>query len=222
MRFAWFDSTAATKKKTMENIRVRYFYDVSPITLLGGTSVVEEHLRVDLGDVGSDSYTHVEMLAEISIRYIEQLTGRHVMNKTAVVELHTLHDRIELPFDLTRITSFTYLNEDHDETSIVVGDALNVYKSTSPSVLEQKLEWPTPTDYALDEPYPWKLTCDVSGDFDHTSTSTTQTNRLFIGAGLMHLAHLYENREAAGFATGKPYVAPLAFESIIKTLKRIR
>ena len=206
----------------MENIRIRYIYDVSPITLLGGVDVVEEHLRVDLGSVGSASYNHVEMLAEISIRYIEELTGRHVINKTAVVEFHTLHDRIELPFDLTRITEFVYLNENHNPTTITVAEAFNIYKNTSPSVLEQKLEWPTPTDYALDEPYPWKLTCDVTGDFDHISSSTTQTNRLFVGAGLMHLAHLYENREAAGFTTGKPYVAPLAFESIVKTLKRIR
>ena len=214
---------AATKaQRQMENMRIEYAYTVDAITLLGGRNAVEEHLRVDLGDVGSNEYNHVLLLGEIAIRYVEQVTGRHVMNKTANVDVHTLHDRLEFPFKAQRLTAFEYTNENHVNTSVVIVDAWNIYKETAPTVLEQKLAWPMPTDYALDHPYPWRFTFDVYGDFDILSSSTTQTNRLFIGAALMYLAHLYENREAAGFSSGRPYVMPLAFESIVKTLKRIR
>lgn len=214
---------AATKaERQMENMRIEYAYVVDAITLLGGRNAVEEHLRVDLGDVGSNEYNHVLLLGEIAIRYVEQVTGRHVMNKNANVDVHTLHDRLEFPFRAQRLSSFEYTNENHGTTSVVVADAWNIYKETSPTVLEQKLTYSSPTDYALDAPYPFRFGFEVHGDFDILSSSTTQTNRLFIGAALMYLAHLYENREAAGFSAGRPYVMPLAFESIVKTLKRIR
>lgn len=218
----WFDSTTATKQTTMENTRIEYQYTISPITILGGATQIEQHLRVDIGDAGSDEYNHISLLAEIAIRYVEQLTGRHVQAKNAIVDIHTLHDRIELPFRLNAITSFTYTNDQHVETSVTADDVWRIHNRTSPSVLERKLAYQMPTDWALDDPYPWRIECTVAGDVDVLTTSTSQTSRLFVGAGLMHLAHLYENREAAGFTTGKPYVQPLAFESIVKTLKRIR
>ena len=206
----------------MENIRIQYKYAVDGITLLGGVDTVEQHLRADIGAVDSAERNHVALLCEIAVRYIEQITGRHVQNKKAVVDIHTLHDRIELPFRMDRLTSVEYVNDNHQTTSVTVSDAFNIYKNTSPTVLEQKLDWAMPTDYSLDHPYPWTLTCQVLGDVDVLTESTNQTNRLFVGAGLMYLAHLYENREAAGFTSGRPYVMPLAFDAIVKTLKRIR
>ena len=206
----------------MENQRIEYIYALTPFTILGGQANVEQHLRVDLGSSGSDEYNYVEMLAEISIRYVEQLTGRHVVRKSAVVDLHTLRDRIELPFRVDTITAFTYTNEEHGTTTLTAGDVWRIHNKTSPSVLEVKLNYSTPTDYALDDPYPFRIECSLFGDVDVLTSSTDQASRLFVGAALMHLAHLYENREAAGVATGRTYVAPLAFESIVKTLKRIR
>ena len=120
---------AATKAQTqMENMRIEYAYTVDAITLLGGRNAVEEHLRVDLGDVGSNEYNHVLLLGEIAIRYVEQVTGRHVMNKTANVDVHTLHDRLEFPFKAQRLTAFEYTNENHVNTSVVIVDAWNIYK----------------------------------------------------------------------------------------------
>ena len=207
----------------MENIRVQYTNAVDGVTVLGGTNIVEQHLRADIGSVGDDEYTHVNMLAEIAIRYVEEITGRHVESKTATVDVHTLSDRLEMPFRIQTISAFSYVNESHATTTVSpIADVWNVYKTTSPSVLEQKLSWNMPTDYALDHPYPWTITFAVNGDLDILTSHTNQTSRLFIGAALMYLAHLYENREAAGFTTGRPYVMPLAFEAITKTLKRIR
>lgn len=207
----------------MENIRIQYTNAIDAITLLGGTTIVEQHLRADIGDVGDDEHTHVNMLAEIAIRYVEEITGRHIESKTATADVHTLFDRLEFPFRVDRVSAFTYVNDKHQTTTVTpVDDVWNIHKKTSPAVLEQKLSWNMPTDYALDHPYPWTITFVIDGDVDILTSHTNQTSRLFVGAALMYLAHLYENREAAGFTTGRPYVMPLAFEAITKTLKRIR
>lgn len=222
MRFAWFESMAATKHTTMENIRIEYFYALDSLTLLGGVDIVESHLRADIGDVGSNERNHVAMLGELAIRYVEGLTGRHVQSKSANVYIHTLPERLELPFRLDRVNVFSYNSDQHTTKTITVNDAFVTHNATSPSVLEQKLTFQSPTDYALDDPYPYKLECAILGDDDLVSTSTTQTSKLFQGACLLYLAHLYENREAGGVATGRPFVMPLAFESIVKSLRRIR
>ena len=206
----------------MENIRIEYFYDVDSFTTLGGVDIVESHLRADIGDVGSNERQHVAMLGELAIRYVEGLTGRHVQNKSANVYLHTLPERLELPFRLNRVSAFTYNSDQHTTKTVNVDDAFVIHKATSPSVLEQKLTFQSPTDYALDDPFPYKLECAVLGDDDLISTNTTQTSKLFRGACLLYLAHLYENREAGGISTGRPFVMPLAFESIVKSLRRIR
>ena len=206
----------------MENIRIEYQYNVDPLTILGGVDIVESHLRADIGAAGSNEHDHVSMLAEIAIRYVEGLTGRHVQSKTAMVHVHTLPERLELPFRLNSIVHFKYTSDKHVETDVTPSDAFRIFNETAPSVLEQKLTWQHPTDYALDDPFPWELKCSVFGDLDILSSNTNQTSRLFIGACLLYLGHLYENREAASVATGRPYVMPLAFESIVKTLRRIR
>ena len=213
---------AATKHTTMENIRIEYFYNVDSLVTLGGVDIVESHLRADIGSPGSNERNHVAMLGELAIRYVEGLTGRHVQNKSANVYLHTLPERLELPFRLNRVSAFTYNSDQHTTKSVTVDDAFVIHKATSPSVLEQKLTFQSPTDYALDDPFPFKLECAVLGDDDLISTNTTQTSKLFQGACLLYLAHLYENREAGGISTGRPFVMPLAFESIVKSLRRIR
>lgn len=206
----------------MENLRVQFQHTADAVTLLGGVTVIEQHLRADIGDVGDDEYTHVNLLAETAIRYVEQVTGRNVENKKAIVEMHTLKDRFEVPFRIQRLTGFSYLNENFVETAVTTTDAFTVHKLTAPGVLELKLSYAKPDDYALDHPYPYKLTFDVAGDVDILTDNTTQTSRLFVVACLMYLAHLYENREAVAFSTGRPHTLPLAFESMVKTLKRIR
>jgi len=222
MRFAWFESMAATKHTTMENIRIEYFYNVDSLVTLGGVDIVESHLRADIGSAGSNERNHVAMLGELAIRYVEGLTGRHVQNKSANVYLHTLPERLELPFRLNRVSAFTYNSDQHTTKSVTVDDAFVIHKATSPSVLEQKLTFQSPTDYALDDPFPFKLECAILGDDDLISSNQSQTSKLFQGACLLYLAHLYENREAGGISTGRPFVMPLAFESIVKSLRRIR
>jgi hypothetical protein len=210
-------------KKQMEKIRIEYKSTVDAITLLGGADRIAEHLRADIGNEGSTERDHVELLCETACRYVSEITGRNFYRKTATVYLPYLMDRIELPFILDAITSVSYTNDNHTTTSVSdFADAFEIWKGGAPSVLEVRTDYATPTDVALDSPFPWSIVCGVKADNDVMHDNSTQVSRLLIAAALMYAAHLYENREAAGFTTGRPYVMPLAFESIVKTLKRIR
>lgn len=70
-------------------MRVSQKFQIDAFTLLGGETVVQEHLRIDISAAGTDR-AHVLLLAEASIRYIQEITGRTFVNTDAIVDLETL------------------------------------------------------------------------------------------------------------------------------------
>jgi hypothetical protein len=201
-------------------MRVSKKFAVDALTLLGGETVVEEHLRIDISAAGTDR-AHVILLAEASIRYIQEITGRTFVAGTATVDLEHLHPSFEVPFKASALTAVTYLAEGNAGTYTALDeDAFNLYSQTSPAVVTINETFTAPTDVSSSDAYPFRLTFTMPAESDRTTGESTQTSGIFKACALIYLAHLYENRQAVTSGGFRPYVMPLAFESFIKTLKR--
>ena len=201
-------------------MRIVQKFTVDPFTVLGGETVVEEHLRIDIAASGNDR-DHVSLLAEAAIRYIQDITGRTFVAGSADVHLSKLPNFLELPFKASAINSAKYYAKSHSN-SLTSMDAtgFRLHSETSPAVLSIRDTFTAPTDVSSAEPFPFVFEFTVTADVDQKDTSTSQVPRAFIACALIYLSHLYENRQAVTSGGFRPYVMPLAFESLIKTLKR--
>lgn len=289
-------------------MRVTKDFTLDALALLGGETVVEEHLRIDISADGTDR-AHVLLLAEASIRYIQEITGRTFVDGTATVDLETLPSTFEVPFLASSIRAVTYLDTDNQEASLDVA-GLDLYATTAPAIVAKNKDFSAPSNVSTSAPYPYKITFNTSadipintnnvgqvkagileaaqtagnitgtisnqgisnytptngsgsgynvtfavvnnvinseqliasgsgynaGDVLHFSTfgqnfyltlvesnltqTTSAAHGLFKACCLLYLSHLYENRQAVTSGGFRPYVMPLAFESLIKTLKR--
>jgi uncharacterized phiE125 gp8 family phage protein len=202
-------------------MRVVKKFTVDPFTVLGGETVVEEHLRIDISASGTDR-THVSLLAEAAIRYVQEITGRIFVAGTVDVHFKEFPEFIELPFKASAVNSAKYYAETH-AGSLTTLDASDFYlhKATSPSILSVKKDVTGPSNVANDIAYPFIFGFTQTAEVDTLSASADQVPRAFIACCLIYLTHLYENRQAVTSGGFKPYVMPLAFESLVKSLKRI-
>jgi len=189
------------------------------LTLLGGETMVENHLRIDITPSGSDR-DHVVLLAEASIRYIQEITGRTFVDGTATVDLKNIPDVLVLPFKASSLTSIKYFKDTNTgASSALSNDDFRLYTTTSPSVIKPRSTFTIPSDVSESDPFPYQFTFATAADEDSLG-QPSQVPRTFIVCALIYLSHLYENRQAVTSGGFRPYVMPLAFESLVKTLKR--
>lgn len=201
-------------------MRVSQKFQIDAFTLLGGETVVQEHLRIDISAAGTDR-AHVLLLAEASIRYIQEITGRTFVNTDAIVDLETLPPFFEVPFKPLTMASASYLETDNTGTYTALDvDDFKIYAQTSPGVVSLNKDYTGPSNVSGVDPFPFRFTFTTGADSDRTTGESVQTNKIFQSCALIYLSHLYENRQAVTSGGFRPYVMPLAFESFIKTLKR--
>ena len=201
-------------------MRISQKFAIDALTLLGGETVVEEHLRIDISAAGTDR-AHVELLAEASVRYIQEITGRTFVDTSTTVDLETLPPFFEVPFKPLTLASAAYLATDNagTYTALNVND-FNLYKQTSPGIVSINDDFTALSDVSDVDPFPFRFVFTTGAESDRTTAELTQTSGIFKACALIYLSHLYENRQAVTSGGFRPYVMPLAFESFVKTLKR--
>jgi len=198
-------------------MRISKKFTIDALTLLGGETVVEQHLRIDISAAGTDR-AHVELLAEASIRYIQEITGRDFVSSTATVDLETLPPFFEVPFKPYTLTSVSYLATDNGGTYTALNvNHFNLYEKTAPGIVSINDDFTAPSDVSDVDPFPFRFVFTTGAESDRAAV---QPSAIFQTCALIYLSHLYENRQAVTSGGFRPYVMPLAFESFVKTLKR--
>lgn len=207
----------------------------SPFTLLGGSTIVAEHLRVDIPADG-DVRAYFNQLCEVAIRHVSDLTGINPVAATYRVHVRTIPVRLELPFRASSITSVNYFKEGETTYTALESSDFGIHGATAPSVLFTRGTISAPSDADDDHPFPFLFTiaglpdrerhADAVPDDPLTGTDETiaaedHVPHAFIQACLIYVSHLYENRQAV-VQGAKPHAVPLAFDHLVAQLRRIR
>lgn len=227
--------------------RVELKYPIaSPFSILGGETVIEEHLRIDIpasDAANAQERTHLILLAEAAVRHVMDMTGRSPVDGEAVVYTSTVPQRIELPFKASSLQSANYIKDGLASYTAVDLSNFGFFGDRSPSVLFTRNAYTDPGDIELDHPFPWRFKFDLKADDElktlavdavvddpNTGEDETadaipevrQTAKVFQLCGLLFLAHLYENRQAVGYSTAKAFEVPLAFKHLVASIARIK
>lgn len=213
----------------------------SPFTLLGGSSIVAEHLRVDIPADG-DVRAYFNQLCEVAIRHVSDLTGINPVAATYRVHVRTIPVRLELPFRASSITAVQYLKAGQTTYTALNASDHGIHGATAPSILFTRGTISAPSDADDDHPFPFLFTIaglpdrerhedaiqgadedDLATDEDETADTPAVDHvpHAFIQACLIYVSHLYENRQAV-VQGAKPHAVPLAFDHLVAQLRRIR
>lgn len=214
----------------------------SPFTILGGSTIVAEHLRVDIPADG-DVRAYFNQLCEVAIRHVADLTGRNPVAATYRVHVSAIPLRLELPFRASQITGVGYLKQGATIYTPLSLVDFGIHGDTAPAVLFSRDSITEPSDVDDDHPFPYKFTISgladrerhedaipavdddpTTGDVDESAEAVAAVDHVphaFIQACLIYVSHLYENRQAV-VQGAKPYAVPLAFDHLIAQLRRIR
>jgi len=216
------------------------FTAADPFTLLGGESVVEEHLRLDIPAAPSDERTHLLAMAEAAVRHVAELTGRSPVAGTATVHTSTVPVRLELPFRVATLDKIEYLKDGETTYTELSGSNFGVFGDHLPAVLFSRNAFTDPGDTELDHPFPFRFTFTTKADTELQTAAVAaveddpntpedetvaavaevrQTRRTWQMAALLYLTHLYENRQAVTHGAARPSEVPLAFTHLIRSLR---
>lgn len=210
-----------------------------PFALLGGESVIEEHLRVTIpaaGGANEAERTHILQIAETSIRHVANLTGRNPVAATYRVHLSGIPFRLDIPGRISSMDAVEYLKQGATSYSSLDLSLFGFHGVTSPGVIFSRDTISEPADRDDDHPFPFRVTLSIMADtertqdpvaddpatteIDESAAAVDQVPTAFRHASLLYLSHLYENRAAV--VHGRPVEMPLAFDHLVKSLLRIR